>query len=676
MHLAIATVAHPEFFSEIVALLVATALVAYVCHRLGIMPIVAFLVTGAVIGPHALGFVRNEALIEAAAEVGVMLLLFTIGIEFSLEKLARIKRIILIGGGLQVGLVISLVTGLLALIGVDWWTGVFTGCLVALSSTAIVMKLLMGGGDVATQEGQASLGILIFQDLAVVAMVLLVPMLGGAGASGWELAFALAKAVGIVALVLLTARRVMPLVLEAVARTCSQEIFLLSVVAICFGTAYLTSLAGISLSLGAFLAGLVVSESRYSQLAFAEILPLQILFSAAFFVSIGLLLDLGFLLQHSLLVLGIIAAVFAIKVVTAGIGLLVLGYRVGTAACAAVLLAQVGEFSFVLERSGRGVGLYPAGLEVGGPEVFIAASVALMVATPFLYPLSETIRRGPRRQQEDQAISEPEKERDLHPELRDHVIIAGLGEVGQRLSEILDVRGIPYLILTLNPDRANEAESKGLRVLRGNYARKHELELAGLRSARLLVVADDDQETTRRVVEAARTLNPYLQILARARLAGEAFELREAGAMEVVSELQESAVRLLTRVLESYDVSADDIRHYQDDLRSSGGGSQGESGFGDRVALSERARASSHCSHTDQTGEVSPSAPGCEDCLRMGKRGWVHLRICMTCGHVGCCEASPGDHAAKHHKATGHAIVKSFEPGEAWAWCYEDQTYL
>jgi CPA2 family monovalent cation:H+ antiporter-2 len=673
MHLAIAAAAPPEFFFEVVALLVTTALVAYFCHRIGIMPIVAFLVTGALIGPHALGFVRDEALIEATAEVGVILLLFTIGIEFSLEKLSRIKRIILIGGGLQVGLVIALVAGLLAAAGVDWRMGVFTGCLVALSSTAIVMKLLMSAGEVASEEGQASLGILIFQDLAVVAMVLLVPMLGGSGASGWGIGFAFAKAIGIVALVLLTARRIMPLVLEAVARTCSQEIFLLSVVAICFGTAYLTSLAGVSLSLGAFLAGLIVSESRFSQLAFAEILPLQILFSATFFVSVGLLFDLGFVLQNPLLVLGVIGAVFAIKLATTGIGLRVLGYGMGSAACASVLLAQIGEFSFVLERTGRGVGLFPAGFEVGGPETFIAATVALMIATPFVYPLAERIRRGSLQRREDQPVARSDEDIDRQPELRDHVIIAGLGDVGRRLAQVLAERRIPFLILTLDPDRAHEAESAGLRVLRGNYTRTHELELSGLRSARLLVVADDDQEMTRRVVEAARALSPDLRVLARARLASEVPELREAGAGEVVLDHQESAARLLARVLESYDVSPDDIRHDQDDLRSVGGPG---TAYGEPVALGETARRSDRCSHTGQAREVIPSAPGCEDCLRMGKRGWVHLRICMTCGHVGCCNQSPGDHAAKHHRSTGHPIIKSIEPGESWAWCYEDQTYL
>ena len=679
----IATVADPAFLSEIVALITATALVAYWGNRIGVMPIVSFLVTGAIIGPYALGLVHDEALIEAAAEVGVLLLLFTIGIEFSLEKLARIKRIIFLGGGLQVGLVIALVTGLLALFGVDWRTGVFTGCLVALSSTAIVMKLLMSAGEMGSREGQATLGVLIFQDLAVVAMLLLVPMLGGMGGSGWGIALALGKAAGIVALVLVTARRIMPRVLEAVARTCSQEIFLLSVVAICFGTAYLTSLAGVSLSLGAFLAGLVVSESRFSQLAMGEILPLQILFSATFFVSVGLLLDVSFLVQHPLLVLGIIAAVFIIKILTTGIGMLALGYGAASAAYAAVLLAQVGEFSFVLERAGRDTGLYPAGVEAGGPEAFIVATVALMIATPYLHRLGEALRSwGGGLQGEHESVTiEPQAMGEVALDLRDHVVIAGFGEAGRTLAPILAQQGISYVILTLSPDGALEAERGQLNVLLGNYMRHHELQLAGVRWARLLVVADDDLDTTGRVIAAARALNSQLPILARTRHPSEVAELREAGAGEVVSEEREGVARLLGRVLGTYDVDSDDIRRYQNDLRSAGeqhfaSATLDATNTRNVVALSERERQSSECSHTGEVNEVSPSAPGCEDCLKAGKRGWIHLRICMTCGKAGCCDESPGKHATKHYLTDNHPIVKSLEPGESWAWCYADQRFL
>src|SRR5262245_8207673 len=284
-----------HFLTQAVAILLAGAAIAYVCFNLGLVPIVGFLIAGVVIGPHALGVVRDHELVDATAEVGVMLLLFTIGIEFSLDKLAKVKRLIFLGGTLQVVGASLVMMALLLLFGVDWHDGLFTGFLVALSSTAIVLKLLEDRTETNATHGQVALGLLIFQDLAVIVMVLLVPMLAGGGVPSIDIVWALAKAGLIIAGVLLIARRVMPTVLEMVARTCSPELFLLTVIAICFGTAYLTNLAGVSLSLGAFLAGLVVSESRFSQHALSEVLPLQILFSATFFVSVGMLLDVGFL---------------------------------------------------------------------------------------------------------------------------------------------------------------------------------------------------------------------------------------------------------------------------------------------------------------------------------------------------------------------------------------------
>lgn len=670
--------AAPPFFAEVASLLLASAAMAYLCHRLKITPIVSFLVTGALIGPHALGLVRDPALIEAAAEVGVVLLLFTIGIEFSLEKLARIQRLIFLGGGLQVGLVIAAVTGLLALAGVGWQSGVYTGCLVALSSTAIVLKLLMGRGETDTPGGRSVLGILIFQDLAVVAMVLLVPMLGTGGgsapASAGGIAWALAKAGLIVALVLVVARRVMPKVLEAVARTCSQEIFVLTVMAICFGTAWLTSLAGVSLSLGAFLAGLVVSESRFSDMAFGEIQPLQILFSATFFVSVGLLLDLEFMMANLGLVLALVGAVLLVKLIAAGVAVRALGFGAGTVAFSSLMIAQVGEFSFVLERTGREAGLFPAGVEAGGPQVFIAATVLLMMATPILAAVgrkaeARSAARARRAQEADAAIAPEATEvggsggggappgdgHGGHGDLDRHVIIAGYGEGGRALARALSEAGIDHLILTLSPQGALDAEADGLRVIRGNYGRQHELSLAGLRRARLLVVPDDDPETTRRVVRSAKALHPELPVLASARFDGEIEELRHAGADEVVSYQREGVRRLVEAVLDG-DVA----------VRPEEPGT---------VRLSRAQRENAACTHAAETRPVVPRSDGCEECLALGEE-WVHLRLCMTCGHVGCCDESKNHHATAHFHAAGHPIVRSHQPGETWAWCYADEIVL
>lgn len=681
MHLFLAAGAAPPFFAEVTILLVAGAVVAYLCFRLGVMPIVSFLVTGALIGPHALGLVHDEALIEAAAEVGVVLLLFTIGIEFSLDKLSRIRRLIFIGGILQVGLVVAIVAGIMLALGVGWQAAVFTGCLVALSSTAIVMKLLMSRNETNSEGGQGALGILIFQDLAVVAMVLLVPMLGGAGGTGLDIAIALGTAVALIVAVLVIARRVMPKVLEAVARTCSQEIFLLTVIAICFGTAYLTSLAGVSLSLGAFLAGLVVSESRFSQLAFGEILPLQIIFSATFFVSVGLLLDVGFILANPLLVLALIIGIFVLKAVTTGISMKVLGYGSGTVAFTSLVLAQVGEFSFVLERAGREVGLYPAGMEGDGPQAFIATTVVLMIATPYLATLGASVRTRWKSTATSNETSteeaQPMEDMGHDSGMSGHVLIGGYGQGGRQLARALHGKGVPHVILTLSPDGAKEAEARGQTVIIGNYLRQHELEMSGINEARLLVVADDDLETTLHFAELARSLNPDLKILVRTRFVSEIHELQEAGASVVFAEEQESIVSLLVDVLSHYDDVVAEEHQQRSGIRAqvTSAPPPASSTEEHTVQLSEAQRNSAQCRHTDQTTVVVPSSDGCQECLDMGDT-WVHLRICMTCGHVGCCDSSKNKHATKHAKAEGHPIVKSFEPGENWAWCYVERTIL
>jgi CPA2 family monovalent cation:H+ antiporter-2 len=672
----------PAFFTEVAALLVAGAAIAYVGSRLRLLPIVGFLLAGVVIGPNGLGLVQDRELVDAAAEVGVILLLFTIGIEFSFEKLNRIRRLIFGAGALQVLLATGATTAVLALCGVGWRTGVFTGFLVALSSTAIVLKLLGDRGETGAEHGQVALGLLIFQDLAIIVMVLLVPALGGAGGPPREIGFALLRAAGIIAVVLLVARRVMPRMLEVVARTCSPELFLLTVVAVCFGTAYLTSLAGVSLSLGAFLAGLLVSESSFSEHALGEILPLQILFSATFFVSVGMLTDLRFLVTHPLLVMAAVGGVLAIKFATTALAVGALGYRLPVAAASGLVLAQVGEFSFVLERVGREAGLTPAGLGANGSQAFIATTVLLMIVTPALAALATRVEgriRGHRAAVEQARMGVDEDASHL-PALDGHVILAGYGDGARRLAPVLRGGGIPHLITTLNPGGANEADGDGSPVLRGDSTRQRTLQLAGAERARVLVVADDDPGTAHRIVTVARSINPEMHIVVRTRSAGDTEALRHAGADTVVAEDTEAVVALATGILRVLGRADADIAVQQAAVREAVPTAPPAAPV--RPGLPDPSRevtftptASRACAHVAQVRPVHPSAPGCEECLRTGAR-WVHLRICMTCGHVGCCDSSPGRHASAHFHATSHPVMRSAEPGESWGWCYEDRLQL
>lgn len=660
------TAGPPPFLSEGAALVVAAAAVAYLGFRLGLVPIVGFLLAGVAIGPHALGLVRDRAMVDAAAEIGVILLLFTIGIEFSLERLARVARLIFVGGGLQVVLATGATLGLLTLLGVGWREALYTGLLVSLSSTAIVLKLLGDRGRLGAPEGQAATGVLVFQDIAVVIMVLLVPVLGDAGGEGGlaTLGGALLRAGLVVAAALLGARWLMPRLLEPVARTCSPEIFLLTVVAVCFGTAWLASLAGVSVSLGAFLAGLVVSESRFSHQAVSDILPLQILFSASFFVSVGMLLDLDFLVRNLLLVLLSVVAVVVLKTVSTALALLPVGFRPLPAAGVGLMLAQVGEFSFVLEGSGRAAGLTPAGMGDVGSQCFISATVLLMVLTP---PLA---RAGFRLAEAADVAGDSGEEVEEHgplPHLEGHVVVAGHGPTARRLLGPLAEAGIPHVLTTLSPHGAAEARERGVPVLLGDISRRHIQELAGVDRARLLILPDDEPERGGYLVQALRPLNPSLRIVIHTRSIADAESLAAAGADRVVVEEVEGAVALLEEVLDAAARPPEEVGARRAAMRAE--------------ALEGPARFApprvdpSVCAHAQRARSMAPATEGCEECLRSGDK-WVHLRLCMACGHVGCCDSSPNRHADAHWRATGHPLIRSLEPGEDWFWCYADEKRL
>ncbi|MFC6285787.1 cation:proton antiporter [Nocardioides sp. GCM10027113] len=648
----------PAYLAPAAALVVAAALIGYLSVRARVVPIVGFLLAGVLIGPAQLGLVASTEAVDAAAEVGVILLLFTIGIEFSLERLARVWRWIVFGGGGQVLLATLVTTLLVGLATDDWRTGLFTGFVVALSSTAIVLTILADRRQTSTVRGRLALSVLILQDLAVVAMVVVVPLLGadadgGAGA----LVRALGTAVAVVAVVLVVARRLMPPVLEKVAALCSPEVFLLAVVAICFGTAYLTALAGVSVSLGAFLAGLVVSESRQSTQALSEVLPLQIIFSAVFFVSVGMLLDLGFLVSNLPLVLGLAAAVLLLKTATTFAALLPTGVGWRQAVAAALLLGQIGEFSFVLLTVGDDAGLSPAGLGDDGFQAVVATTVLLMVATPALAAAGDRLLRGqPAPELPEAAPSHADDE-----DRADHVVLLGWGEDSIALARELQGRGVDVVMTTLNPAGALAAEQSGVPVITGDSTRVAVLERAGLTRARMVVIAEDEPEQAARVATVVRGLTDA-PLMVRAHGDVDLDALAAAGVDHVVDPSVASRWRLFQAMLDRLAMPRPAIP---------------PPGTGDRTwadttrLMHVPVPDDSGCSHAADSRPVLPTAAACLDCLRAGDQ-WVHLRVCLACGNVGCCDSSAGRHSRAHHEATGHAVIGSAEPGEDWAFCFVD----
>ncbi|MBD3615519.1 MAG: cation:proton antiporter [Gracilimonas sp.] len=558
------------FLNEIVALFLVSVVIAYICYKIKLVPIAGFLIAGVIIGPNALGLVQDQELVDMLAEIGIILLLFTIGIEFSLDKLARIRNAIFVGGGLQVLLSVAAVIGTLMLFDVEWKVAIYTGFLVALSSTAIILGLLSEQGKTDTPVGRLSLAVLIFQDFAIIAMVLLVPILSGESDSVQDVFIVLGKAVLLIAMVVILARRIVPWILEKVAQTRRQELFLLTVMAICFGTAALTNLAEVSLALGAFLAGLVVSESHYSDHALSEILPLKTIFNAVFFVSVGMLLDIQFVFEHPLLLLGVASGVLVLKFILSSVSLLVLGYPVRIAAATGIVLAQIGEFSFVLERAGRPAGLTPGGFGEMGSQTFIAVSVLLMLLTPLFLRVSPKIgdllaktplrRMGKKRKESGSSVEKID--------LEDHVILVGYGPAGRNLAKVFKETGIPFIVIEMNPRSVNEMHEKGINAVYGDASRTHILEHAQIYSAKLCVIAINDPDVNPRIIKLAKYLNPTIQTIVRTRYLSEADFLEKSGADKVVPEEMETTVRLFSSVLNAYMIPDEEIEQHIRELRA------------------------------------------------------------------------------------------------------------
>ncbi|MDP6037142.1 MAG: cation:proton antiporter, partial [Candidatus Latescibacteria bacterium] len=332
--------------------------VLFICYRLRVPAVVGFLLTGILVGPYGFGLVKAVHEVEVLAEIGIVLLLFTIGIEFSFERLLQIRKSVLMGGSLQVLLTFLATLFISKRFGQAFGEAVFIGFLVALSSTAIVLKLIQERAEVDSPHGRTTLGILIFQDIIIVPMILVTPLLAGATGNLVETLFVLlGKGIGIILLVMISAKWIVPRVLYQIARTRNQEVFLLSVVVIGLGVAWLTSMAGLSLALGAFLAGLIISESEYSHQALGNILPFRDVFTSFFFVSIGMLLDVGFLFQQPVTIVLIALGVLVLKSSIAFFVTVLLGLPFRTAILVGMALSQVGEFSFILSRTGVEHGL-------------------------------------------------------------------------------------------------------------------------------------------------------------------------------------------------------------------------------------------------------------------------------------------------------------------------------
>lgn len=527
-------------------------LVVFVFQKLRLPAVAGFLVAGALVGPHGLNLISDLHQVETLAEIGVVLLLFTIGLETSLSRLRASSRLLWVGGPLQIVSMLSVVVVGGWLLHRSWEESVFWGLLLSLSSTAIVLKILGDRGEIDALHGQATMAILIFQDLAVVAMILMTPVLGS-GSQGETRAIVetLMKSVTVVGLIVLAARVLVPHVLHLIVGTRSRELFLLTIIVLGLGTAWLTSLSGLSLALGAFIAGIVISESEYSHQALAEVIPFRDSFNSLFFVSVGMLMNPSVIYQFPALVVGLLVLVVLGKFIT-GMGAVYLaGTPVPSALLTGVALAQVGEFAFILARVGQQEGL----LNAQTYNVFLAVSVLSMTITPFL------IQWAPRLARRTEALERLKHWLPRRPsntvqavqlKLKDHVIIVGYGLNGRNLARVLGDMEIPYVVLEVNPE-AVKASGKGRgAMLYGDATNPRVLTQARIMSARVLVVATSDPFGARRIVQQARQLNPSIHIVVRTRYLKELQDLHELGANDVVPEEFETSIEIFALVLRTY----------------------------------------------------------------------------------------------------------------------------
>ncbi|MDD5143016.1 monovalent cation:proton antiporter family protein [Methanoregula sp.] len=550
--------------------------VGMVFNRIKVPPLVAFILTGAIVGPYGLSVIKGQDQVASLAELGIILLLFTIGLEFSFKDLWKIRAIAIVGGMLQVLLSFAFFFGLAFVLGLSVNQAILMGFLFSLSSTAIVLKILHERGEMDSPHGSIALGILIFQDLMAIPMIMAIPFLASIPLqdttpllSPEALVTLVIEDLAIVLVLIVLAKWIVPRVMHEIARTRNQELFLLVVILTCFGVAWMVSFTGMSLAIGALLAGLIISGSEYSHQATSIVLPFRDIFTSFFFISVGMLVDIRFLIANIWIVLFLIAIAILAKALLATAAPLALGYPLRTAVMTGLALAQVGEFSFIIAQSGFSAGIIPSGIY----QTFLIVALMTMAATPFVLGIGQPLTGW--------LCSKPSlariargtcivDENGKSPEKTDHLVIIGYGVTGRNLARTAARSGVVHTIVELNPDLVKAARNEGESVVFGDATAGGVLSHAGVPAARIAVVAINDPIATRKIVALCHSLNPALTIIVRTRYVSEAKDLHSLGADEVIAEEFETSVEIFTLVLHKYFVPRDQIETFIHDVRADG----------------------------------------------------------------------------------------------------------
>ncbi|WP_282018283.1 cation:proton antiporter [Salegentibacter mishustinae] len=561
---------------DIVIILGLSILIILLFQKIKVPSILGFLLAGIIAGPHAFNLISSSHEVELLSEIGIIFLLFVIGIELSVKELISMKNTVLIGGGLQVGGTILFTAIIAYLLGLPLNSAIFLGFLFSLSSTAIVLKLIQERGEITAPHGRVALGILIFQDIIVVPMMLFTPILAGDGGDIVStVLFLILKIIGVGAVIYLLARYIVPRIFSMVVKTKSKELFILTTVVFCFAIAWLTSSVGLSLALGAFFAGLIISESEYSHQATVNVLPFREIFISFFFISVGTLLNLEFFIQNILVILALVIGVVLLKMLVVGATVLLLKYPPRTIFLSLFSLFQVGEFSLLLSGVGLDNNIIPDSIY----QYFLAISIITMGLTPFLIAaapkitysiLKSRIPASVRHRLESFNKQKSTEENSNEPKkLEDHLIIIGYGINGENIAKAARNAEIPYVIVDTDPVTFRKAKNNNEPVIFGDATNSLILKHLHVQEARVVVIAISDPGATKKIISNVRLYTKTAFIIVRTRYVREIEENIKLGADEVIPEEFETSIEIFNRVLKKYLVPYNEIMDFTASIRSS-----------------------------------------------------------------------------------------------------------
>ncbi len=533
------------FLQEFLLIFVVALSIVLVFNRIRIPSIIGLLTAGVVIGPSALGVINDPETVEAIAELGLIPLLFMVGIEFSLAELKRLKFIALWGGGFQILTTFGLVAMVMYLLGLPLRGSIFLGFVVTLSSTALLVKILMDRLELDTPQGKILVGILLAQDVFVIILMFLLPIFAAERILFIRAIGKFALGIFVIFITFFVSKRVLPSVFYALSRIKEREIYTIALFIFVIGVVWLASQAGLSIALGAFLAGIIISEQEYKHYATAQIMPFKDILSSLFFISIGMLFDLGFFRQNLFIILLMTLGVIVIKTSLSILATLIMKYPFRIALIVGMGLSQLGEFSFILAETGKGYQL------IGEHQfqVIVAVIILTLFLTPFLLTISSSFGYAFSRLPPSEVIEVPDV-----PELSNHTVIIGYGLNGRNLAKVLRSVNLPYTVLELNPKAVKDGKEGGYSIVFGDATQRHTLEKIGIDRARLCVIAISDRLATERIVSNIRMINPDVRIIVRTRYVADVRKLFELGASEVIPEEFETSVEIFVRALKEYRV--------------------------------------------------------------------------------------------------------------------------